>query len=304
MNSRIFAIAALSIFIASCEKEVIIDVPPHQPKLVILSETYNDDTLRVSVSKSIDVLKYKMGADLSVNNAVVMLQPKGMPALRMNYNELTGHYIADAVATPGTEYQIKVSAAGYGDAVAVAKTPDKILIKSLLRIKDVRLDVSGIKQDEIRLTFDDNGSEKNYYLIWLNAGYVSDSFENYTGVSCVNTSDPSVESIYDESINQNTCIESNGIFLRDDLFNGKTKELRLFVNSDALQPVHIPGIGEVYPTIELLHVSEDHFKYLKSYRFASYNAGNPFAEPTNIYTNVQNGYGIFSIIQSDVAEIK
>lgn len=302
MKIRII-VAALIIVFSSCEKEVIIDVPEHQPLLVVNSEVY-DDTIAISVGKSIDVLKHKYGNDLYLKNATVILEATGKAAEQLTYDESTGYHKAGSAVLPGVEYKIRVSAEGFKDATATTKTPQKVTIKSVQRIKDVRLDISGMKQDEIRLTFDDDGTQDNYYIVRVNVGYMPDSFSNYVGTTCVNTTDPSVESIYDESIDQNTCIESDGIFLRDDLFNGKTKELRLYIASDMLNPAQIPGVGLVYTTIELLHVTEEYFKYLKSYRYASINSGNPFAEPTNVYTNITNGYGIFTVIQSDVAEIR
>lgn len=303
MKIRIIAFAAGIIMFSSCEKEVIIDVPEHKPRLVVNSEVL-DDTIAISVGKSIDVLKHKYGTDLYLKNAIVMLETTGKAAEQLKYDESAGYYKATTAVQPGVEYKIRVSATGFEDASAVTKSPQPVAIKSVQRIKDVRLDMSGMKQDEIRLTFEDDATQDNYYIVRVNIGYMPDSFSNYVGTTCVNTTDPSVESIYDETIDQNTCIESDGIFLRDDLFIGKTKELRLYITSDMLNPAQIPGVGEVYATIELLHVTEEYFKYLKSFRYASINSGNPFAEPTNVYTNITNGYGIFSVIQSDVAEIR
>lgn len=303
MKIRIIAFAAGIIMFSSCEKEVIIDVPEHQPRLVVNSEVL-DDTIAISVGKSIDVLKHKYGTDLYLKNAIVMLETTGKAAEQLKYDESAGYYKATTAVQPGVEYKIRVSATGFEDASAVTKSPQPVAIKSVQRIKDVRLDMSGMKQDEIRLTFEDDATQDNYYIVRVNIGYMPDSFSNYVGTTCVNTTDPSVESIYDETIDQNTCIESDGIFLRDDLFNGKTKELRLYITSDMLNPAQIPGVGEVYATIELLHVTEEYFKYLKSFRYASINSGNPFAEPTNVYTNITNGFGIFTVVQMDEAEIR
>ena len=44
--------------------------------------------------------------------------------------------------------------------------------------------------------------------------------------------------------------------------------------------------------IELQHVSEDFYKYLKSIELAQCSANDIYAEPVNIFSNVENGYGI------------
>lgn len=304
MKLNIIAIAVGTMLFTSCEKEIIVDVPPHEPNLVINSVSYTGDTVRVMLSKSIDVLKHKYGTDLTVQNAVVQLQAGDKAAVTMKYDNTTGMYMSNMVAEPGIAYSVKAIAPGFKDVSATTHAPGIVKIQSLQRIKDVRLDIDGNTQDELRLTFDDPGGEKNYYIVIISASYMVNNYEETAYSGCVNTSDPSVETLYDESIDQNTCIESNGIFLRDELFDGKRKELRLFVRSTDLQVVEMPGLGLVYPTIEIQHVTEEYFRYIKSSRYAAINSGNPFAEPSNVYANITNGYGIFSVTHSEVMEIK
>lgn len=304
MKYNIIAITIATILLTSCEKEIIIDVPSHEPKLVINSVTYTNDTIGVMLSKSIDILQHKYGSDLSVKNAEVQLQVGNSTPVTLKYNNITGMYESNIKAAPGTTYNIKAKAAGFTEASALTRSPREVKIQSLQRINNVRLDMEGTTQDELILTFDDPAGEKNYYIIAISSLYVANGDDEVVFSNCINTSDPSVETIYDESIDQNTCIDGNGIFLRDDLFDGKRKELRLFIRSADLQSYEIPGHGTVYPTIEIKHVTEEYFRYLKSSRYASVNSGNPFAEPTNVYSNIKNGYGIFSIHNVDINDIK
>lgn len=304
MKLNIIAITAGALLLASCEKEIIVDVPPHEPKLAINSVTYTGDTISVMLGKSIDVLKHKYGTNLGVPDAVVQLQAGDKATVTMKYDNTSGAYISDMVAEPGLVYSVKAVAPGFSEVSAISRAPRAVKIQSLQRIKDVRLDMDGNTQDELRLTFDDPAGEKNYYIITISASFMVNNYEETAYSGCVNTPDPSVETLYDESIDQNTCIESNGIFLRDELFDGKRKELRLFVRSTDLQAQEVPGLGMVYPTIEIQHVTEEYFRYIKSSRYASINSGNPFAEPSNVYTNIKGGFGIFSIAHSEVMEIK
>ncbi len=304
MRLNIIAVAAGTLLLASCQKEITVDVPPHSPKLVINSVTNTGDTISVMVGKSIDVLKHKYGTDLSVNNAAVHLTVGDKTPVAMKYDNASGMYIAAVEAEPGAVYHVKTIAPGYTEASASTRAPGVVKIQSVQRIKEARLDMDGNTQDELRVTFDDPAGEKNYYIVIIHSAPVIDSYNEFSYQGCVNTPDPSVETLYDESIDQNTCIESNGIFLRDELFDGRRKELRLYVRSMDLQPQEVPGQGMVYPTIEIQHVTEEYFRYIKSSRYASVNNGNPFAEPSNVYTNIKNGFGIFSIAHSEVMEIK
>lgn len=304
MKLNIIAITASALLLTSCEKEIIVDVPPHEPKLAINSVTYAGDTISIMLSKSVDVLKHKYGTNLDVTNAIVQLQAGDKTPVTMKYDNALGIYISDMIAEPGIVYNVKAVAPGFSEVSAISRAPRAVKIQSLQRIKDARLDIDGNMQDELRLTFDDPAGEKNYYIISLSATFMVNEYEETSYSGCVNSPDPSVETLYDESIDQNTCIESNGIFLRDELFDGKRKELRLFVRSSDLQGQELPGHGMAYPTIEIQHVTEDYFRYIKSSRYASVNSGNPFAEPSNVYTNVKNGFGIFGVAHSEVMEIK
>lgn len=298
-------IPIIALTFAACTKEVKVDIPEHRSSLVISSNTLVNDTFRLQVGKSAAILKYKPNLDLSVPNATVVLYEGDKALGTMNYDNVNGMYTAGNIAEAGKKYTIKVSAPGFNPVEAISEVPSAVKIKSVKRYPNARVDIDGMQQDEIRISFDDPASTEDFYMVSLIMPVVEDSFMQVHSYStCVNTNDPSVESIYNESIDQNTCLSSDGIFFRDALFNGTTKELRLFVQSNALMPIEDGNGTLFYPGIELQHVPEAYFRYQKSYRFAADNMGNPFAEPTNVYSNVKNGYGIFSVVSTDYAEVK
>ena len=51
-------------------------------------------------------------------------------------------------------------------------------------------------------------------------------------------------------------------------------------------------------TIQLLTTDYHYYQYHISIN--NYESGNPFAEPTRIYSNVENGYGVFAGYQKSV----
>jgi hypothetical protein len=48
------------------------------------------------------------------------------------------------------------------------------------------------------------------------------------------------------------------------------------------------------PTVELLSINEDYFRYIKSVNSYDNALDNPFAEPVNVFSNIKNGYGFFT----------
>lgn len=55
-----------------------------------------------------------------------------------------------------------------------------------------------------------------------------------------------------------------------------------------------------YPDLELTlsvsNISESYYRYMKSVEKGDGESGNPFAEPTSMYTNIEGGYGVFAAL--------
>ena len=51
--------------------------------------------------------------------------------------------------------------------------------------------------------------------------------------------------------------------------------------------------------VQVLTFPKDYYLYLKSVEVFNNADGNPFAEPADLYSNFENGTGIFSIYQVD-----
>lgn len=280
---------------ASCEKTITVKLPEEKNKIVINSHSYTGDTIKISVSKSEPILKYRFNKELSIKNAQVILYENGLAVDTLLY-DASGRYISHTIAETGKLYSIKVNAPGFDEATAETMAPAIVSINSVQRNFRTRVNENGEEQDEIKIEFDDPIAAEDHYIIKIDA--FNDSFGMYV---CVNTTDASVEDIYNEGIDQNTCISSTGIFMRDILFNGNKKELRLYMLSNLLA---FDSSSATLPKVQLLHVTKEHFKYEKSYQYGTENFGNPFAEPVNIYTNVKNGYGMFSIISVDKKDLR
>ncbi len=303
-HSKIYGILLLAATaLTSCEKEIVVDVPEYESKIVLNSYAMAGDTVYISAGKSVGILDYKYDKDLSVRNASLILHSEGQPDDVLEYDPQSNTYRSHTVASPGKSYRLTATAPGYGEASATTTVPSLVAIESVRRISNARLDRDGNQQDEIRIVFNDPPAPGDFYILSISKQNNLDTNFYSTAIDCVNTTDASVESIYDESIDQNTCLSGDAIFFRDVLFNGTKKELRLFVPTGYVYPGTVNG-DSVYAQVQLLHVTEDYFRFSKSYRFASENRGNPFSEPVNVYTNVKNGYGVFSIMSADVKDVK
>lgn len=64
-----------------------------------------------------------------------------------------------------------------------------------------------------------------------------------------------------------------------------------------------PGIDRE-AILHVSNISESYYRYMKSVENGDGESGNPFAEPTTMYTNVEGGYGVFAALCVKSKEIE
>lgn len=281
------------LFFASCKKDIHVDVPPYQSKLTVFSSSAIGEPIMINVGKSLGIAERRNMPDLTITNATVNLYEDGALKESLVYKEDMKGYLSTLVAQAGKTYSVKVSAPFYTDAASSSAVPSAVPITGLTRVPNARSNENGDPQDELLFTFNDPSTAGDYYIIRITTPKDSFTYNNF----CVNSGDASIETPYNENVDLTTCLDNNSIFMRDELFNGKQKQVKIYVNSDNLHYT-INGPDTTFPYIELLHVPEAYFKFEKSRQAAESANGDPFSEPVNVYTNVTNGYGVFSIISS------
>jgi hypothetical protein len=289
---------ACSCMFVSCEKEIMVKTPPYSPVLAVNGTVNVGDVPLVFLTKSVGVTEYNQNHNLQVQTARVWLYMSGLLADSLIFEPSVGGYLGHVAVAPGANYKLQVVAPGFDTVSAVEASPALVQLSKVDRNANARLSGDGDVQDEIRISFDDPAAPGDYYILSFN---LQDSAgDSAILLDCVNTTDASVESIYDEQIDNSTCLGGTDIFFRDELFNGKTHEMRFFIDHKRLSRM---DSGAVF-TVSLRHVTEAYFRYRKSFLYASENAGNPFSEPIRVYSNVKGGYGIFGILNDDTRELQ
>jgi hypothetical protein len=199
----------------------------------------------------------------------------------------------------GRTYLLKAASPGLTAVEAETTTPGSIAIHSITRRNNVRKDAAGNWLDEVKITFTDAAAADNFYLFRVRRPlYQGGNNINYSGIGCMHSTDKDIERrSNDDPTDFERCID-NEFYMTDKNFNGKTKEVILFITHHDLQPVLVPSSNRyVKPIVELQNITNDHYKYRKSYSAYRDAEDNPFAEPVLVYGNVKNGYGIFSTFE-------
>jgi hypothetical protein len=218
-------------------------------------------------------------------------------------------FVSTTKAVAGNSYKIVVSAPGFTDAEGTSEAPVAVPVISWNRRPGARIQQWGAVQDEISFTFSDPVSKGDYYWVELLHAAMRDTTDtiprnNHWNVGCINTNDPAVAHLSSFDFSNEDCIASNELYLEDELFNGTTKEFKFYIDSTWLSPYENVNGDKYYPAIRLHHISSAYFRHLRSYRYAIDNNGNPFSEPVNVYSNVKNGLGVFSIGSIYTQELK
>jgi hypothetical protein len=303
----------ITIFFCSCERNVTVKLPDSKPKLVIRS--INDAGLfspvvnYLSVGKAIGILDTSNRNNQSWLNALVikdasfLLLANGIVVDTLKFETAQSSY-RQTKPFNGTvkSYTIKGGAPGYLPIEATTAIPDYIPVTIVEYKKEVRKKRNGAFVDEITIAFTDPGNEKNFYGIDFFVANFGGSF----GRNCFYTRDKDIDDQgngFDPFDDEEACFES--VTLNDNNFNGTKKTIKFEVLSELMKPFKDTQTGVItFPQIILEHFTENHYKYIKSIAKYKDVRDNPFAEPVNIYTNIKNGYGIFTFQTSSLQEIK
>lgn len=291
-----YGFSLLILALASCEKNIEVKVPKHESKLALYSVNKPGETFTATVSKSVGILDYNPNVDLHVTNAFVRLLDNGLVVDTLVYDPTEQQYKSDVLAEMGHAYTLQATADETGTAYAMAGFTNNVGLSNIERIQNAKVNQNGEPMDELVVTFSDPPASSDYYR-------VSFTFGGMTFYGCVQSNDPSIENPSDDLAGE-SCLSASGIYLSDNLFNGQQKSLHMFVDHYMLEP-YIDEFGNIiHATLRFEYLSEDYFRYLKTYDFAQWNDGNPFAEPTNVYSNVNNGFGVFAIVGVSDYEIQ
>lgn len=288
---------SLGLLLAGCEKVIEAkDLPQQDSRLVLNCIIYTDSNITANISASKSILSgkdYKL-----IDNAVCDLYEDDVFVQTM-LNVKKGDYISSVLGKSNKRYTVKVAAPGYKNIDANTTMLGDISVTNIERYDTINshYTVSSYSgnyfylngQTRYRFRIIDDLSRKNYYslrpIIELldSLGNPSAIVPGY-GIS-LNTS------------NNNLGGNNYGSSFVDidDLKIVNGKEIEVDVNID----VH--GNSDRYLFIktiniwlELYNVNEDYHKYKTTFLDQATTSISLFAEPVQVYGNVNNGMGILA----------
>lgn len=278
-----FAFSMLLFITTGCRKEVDVDIPIKERKLVVNAEIQADSLVSTYVYMSSHVQDEQVTAH-PLKNAEVYLNKDGQRADTLNYINNGYYKSSNIIAQPNGQYEIEVSAPNLTPASGQTTVVNPVPIISFDSVMITRSSFD-YEMVQLELTFKDEPGVDNYYRVAvlssgyhepydpeINSGYAPEPYPVW-----VESNDPIIEAV---------SWYGNYLFFSDALMNGKEYKLQLQVDTYEYNSAEV-----LYVMLQSL--SEEFYYYSKSVQqHLEASDFGIFAQAVIVYNNIHNGLGI------------
>ena len=285
--------AVLLIGCTFCTKIIEIDVPSHEPVLVVNSLFTDGQRIRVHLSKTASAFDYSTP---TVENGLVRLFCNDEEIDTLIFNN--GYYYSDVVALRNEKYSLFVSVPDMESVSSEDIIPEKTMIESYVHRASLLMDDNNHPVMQLELGFTDKPGP-DYYELSIIAEYYVDIDLRRQNVGFKYSTDPVLVSTglldyYSESI-----------VFTDELFDGEQTSIKA---NYWIQTGEMPLIGEgpeygYILFVSLRSISESYYNYIRKQIIYQYslesNIFTGLPDPVHMYSNITGGYGIFAGYSSD-----
>jgi hypothetical protein len=327
----------------SCQKEIEFDSKLIAPKMVINGFIQQDSLISITIGTSktiagvnkpnvwIDDATVKLFVDgeeketLSTFNIAdysINFYNSNSPQTVGDSTHLIKCYRSQSIkAETGKTYKLVVSHPNYKTVTCETTIPQSVIIESIdtIYLNDSYDGYANYKL-KIKIKFKDPSGEKNYYRL-VYKRLVGYSYpKNYDPKDTTTMIVVSYEEIGTQIDSEDPIInpsekDANDLLFgsssntfnifTDDLIKGKEHELSFNDFNYAYNPSEIDtSINEFFMlNIDLQSITHEAYLYMKSVGASNYYSNDLFSEPIPIFTNIENGIGIFAGYSSSLISI-
>lgn len=278
-------LAALAIW--SCEKELDYEIPDPGTRAVIDARINAGSNIEAFISRSV----YSLSAEnpRSSDDFTVKLytndpeSPFELVAEPYNLGyEPQYVYRLNRAIEEDKAYRLVVTGPGIPQAEVSERVLNSIPFEEVNYNRDTK---------EFSFKVADNPNQENYYMITVNGYGAEDLF--------FSSLDLDLEFFEFDSFFEDGDTEGrrygNRAFLTDANFNGKQREYKVRIEGGDSQAVFVE--------LRFHHISKSYYRFELTKSAYNYSDGF-FSEPTQIYSNVKNGYGIFATAAASVYKVQ
>lgn len=291
-------IFAFSILLYGCDDAFTttleIDPPEHIDRLVVHAfGSTNGQDLNVHLTKSSGLLD-NSNNDETISGAEITLWKGDQLIAQLVEENFTGSNFRYNYILPegsieyekGATYRLEVIASGFEKAIASTTVPNDIPLTQQKFEEDGASLEQGDFNSEVEIEFQDPIGQEDFYEVSV-ALLIDNGGNPYYQEVFTETYDPG---------GQQALAYSN-LIINDLSFDGELKKFPLVIDKFDVQ-----AVDNMYVLWRV--TSEGHFLFNKTARRQDNLDDNPFASPVQVYSNIENGIGIFSIMNEEFYKVE
>ncbi|WP_293015027.1 DUF4249 domain-containing protein [Mongoliibacter sp.] len=273
---------------SACETVVDVDIPFEKPNVTVVSNLKAGQSPEIRLSFSKHILDNRSAFE-RISDAKVTLG-SASSTHSLIYDDASETYKADEIILEElVDYSITVEVPGYETIQLNETIPQKVAIKEFIVRGSTGEDWN--RSDEISIIFDDPVGENFYEISAFQERIMT--FEDQFGNERTETmiypiSLRSKDPVYQQDYLWRT------ILFNDRLFDGRTFEMEMTSSGTAfsMEERELPEGFRVSIYIVLKSISKSYYLYENTFNLQAYSDGDPFAQPVQVYTNINGGLGI------------
>lgn len=308
MKVRIAILLVMLAMLLGCNREIDFDFPDVEPAIVVNSIITPESPICVNISAVMPIAEdsYTVVYDTvaigtihsqhvpkpkyCIEDASVLIYEDGVLLCSLEYTE-DGYYVSDRYPKVGSTYTIVVNAPGYKECKATTTLYNMPVLSNMSFRDTVSVDQEGFPLSKLSFTITDNNPNHNFYEMSCRA--VSDKYDIdiYFNKSR-NT---------DKALAQSECLlfDNSVLLFTDKYFSNGSYNLDVIYN-------YSPYVAMPKYDLEITvkTISESYYEYRRSRIMQEYQEEGLFENlangetlssiPVDIYSNIENGYGIFA----------
>ncbi len=278
--------------LCSCEQVIDIKLPPHEPRLSVHAVIEKGDSVLLAwVGYTVGILdttelsnwfwdedSLRFSSSPWVNNAIVRIYENDQLIGTLQaeaHLHLYRLWLNSPLQAIGKNYELEVSAPDYPTARATLSFPRQGQIADLRYEPLAGKDNAGNDMDRISFNLIDPPGKGEVYNFSVIVGHFN-SFDNqiYEYSAYISSADPLLEQ------------GNSNLLFTDANHDGQTYPVQFLC-----YPIDTFGNG--YGRLVVSNNTRAEYFFNKSYRDYVSAQGNPFAEPVVLYSNIENGRGLF-----------